>query len=151
MAVMNDKQRKASERKLALRYPRTFKQKVAQLILKLFFVAWATKVNKEYNYTTIIQIFEGDGETAKSWELKNQKCHDEQFDTNTDDFVYPVTDKSELRRHPALLGMTSDQIDMVVRIEWLEGGDFQIVLAHSSPREITAQRVSRLRQAMSET
>ena len=77
MAVMNDEQRKAYSKKVALRYPRTFKQKVAQLLLKLPFVTWATKVDKEYNYTTIIQIFEGDGETAKSWELKNQKCHDD--------------------------------------------------------------------------
>lgn len=50
---------------------KVLKLQVASFILNLPPVRWAHSITEE----TVIQIFEGDGETAKSWHLKN-RCHD---------------------------------------------------------------------------
>lgn len=128
-----------------------FKFKFACFISKLPFVQWANSVAEN----KIIQIFEGDGETAKSWHLKN-RCHGDcsqpqslqKSTMNTDDFVYPVTAKSELRPHPDLLDLPSWLLNKVVRIERLDDGVLCIVFSHGGARQSADLRIKRLQQSM---
>jgi hypothetical protein len=67
---------------------------------------------------------------------------------SADDFEYPVTDKNEILRHPAVLLSGNDfPASKVIKIHRLVGGDLVIEYKGANLRELSKKRVERIKRS----